>query len=93
MCFSSGAGGAFHAPCLRAVTGTAVASITFPSSVLGWVHVETQELCLHASFLSMCYFEVGLKPFSMSRVTGGILVGFLVKKGQKMECAVELHVS
>lgn len=53
--------GAFCAPCLGAVIGTAVASVTFPSPVLGWVHVETQELCLCVSFLSMCHFEVGLK--------------------------------
>lgn len=38
-----------------------MASVTSPSPVLGWVHVETQELCLCVSFFSVCHFEVGLK--------------------------------
>lgn len=39
--------------CIR----TVVASVMFLSPVLGWVHVENQELYLHMSFLSMRHLE------------------------------------
>lgn len=59
--FSWVPGGPLHAPWVGAVIGTAVPPVMCPSPVLGWAHVEIQDLHLSASFLNMCHFEVGLK--------------------------------
>lgn len=85
--------GASLAARLGAVPVTAVASVTFPIPGVGWMHVEIQEFCLPALFLSVCRSEVCLKSFSIRRITVFVLIGFSVKKAQKMECALGLHVS
>lgn len=50
------------------------------------------------NYICMCLFGLcailgGFENFSVGRIRGVVLVGLLVKKGEKIEGAVEPHVS